>query len=199
MTSKKKQSEVATITKNPEEKCLYLDVEFNGTMGQFISIALINPFDIDDYFYMVDADWTDLAKTNKLKPWVAQNVIPFLNCHGDRLVLIKTKLVQYLDEHKGYIIYADWPEDFVHLLVLLMVVNPNTQVPSKMVNALKMKLITTPDHFVSTVPHNALEDARALYRNHRMVCKECKGFGAWTDDLGAPVICGKCEGTGKPK
>lgn len=174
-----------------KEKCLYLDCEFNGNRGEFISIALVNPHDIDDYFYKV-GPWAALA----IKPWVVQNVIPFLAEYSYTITNIQTQLAEFINEHDGYIIYADWPEDFIHMLSLLYKIDYPSEVPSKLIRAVKMVMITTPDTFKSEVPHNALEDARALYRNHRLTCDKCKGLG-YVIIHNENFSCEICKGSGK--
>src|SRR4029077_3001964 len=144
-----------------KEKCLYLDCEFNSTYGAFISIALHNPHQKEDDLYLVSTAWLDLSKNERLDPWVRQNVIPFLGKHADNESYIRVKLQEYLNNHEGYTIYGDWPEDFTNLLGLLFSVGPNNKVPYKLIESLTMVLITTADIFVSEIPHNALEDAKA--------------------------------------
>lgn len=156
-------------------RALYLDCEFNGDGGSFISIALFDPFDNLE-FYEVSRFWLDLIKYHEdaggMKNWVKENVVPMF---GKKAIMeheIKAKLVNFLSQFvDDIVIYADWPEDFIHLLKLLYAVNPNNQIPSKLVAKLKMELITTGDGHVSKLPHNALEDAKALYLNHMEMLK----------------------------
>lgn len=150
---------------------LYLDCEFNGNNGHLISIALYNPK--GESFYEVDDFWISLSRIadpfdghDALKPWVRENVIPMLNKKAISIEQIKGKLSDYLAFEDDVTIYADWPEDFVHLCKLLFIINVNTETPRKLIEKLTMKLITTPDTHVSKLPHNALEDAKALYLNH---------------------------------
>lgn len=150
---------------------LYLDCEFNGTHGFLISLALYNPKGNGYDFYEVE-EWESMFVNEErggLKQWVKENVIPKLIKKSIYRMELQAKLLTYFsnfNENDEIIIYADWPEDFVHLLKLLVTVNPNTHVPSKCLPKLTMKLITTPDTHISNMPHNALEDAKALYLNH---------------------------------
>lgn len=149
---------------------LYLDCEFNGNGGHLISIALYDPKDNKE-FYEVSDLWQTTVKYNEdyhgLKTWVRENVIPMLAKKAILETNIKGYLLQFLSSfEEDIIIYADWPEDFIHLLRLLYTVNPNTKVPSKLITNLKMELITTGDDFVPALPHNALSDAKTLYLNH---------------------------------
>lgn len=154
---------------------LYLDCEFNGNKGAFISMALyrLNR----ESFYEVNHDWEYWITKDKdqggINPWVKNNVIPMLLKPAISFMEIQAKLVTYLQELKTdkIIVYADWPEDFKHFLDYLFTINPNTQIPSKLISKLTMELITTPDTHKSKYPHNALADAEALYLNHREMLK----------------------------
>lgn len=153
---------------------LYLDVEFNGTHGQLISLALYDPKHGNN-FYEVDHSWYEYIKRDEgeegaLIDWVRDNVIPVLGQKAIRRVELQTKLIDYLSklEDDDIIIYADWPEDFIHLCRLLFKPSFNERPPFKLAPSLTMKLITTPDDHKSVIPHNALEDARALYANHML-------------------------------
>ena len=139
---------------------LYLDVEFNGTRGEMISLALYDPLSGDN-FYEVCRNWEDM----KLIEWVKRNVIPVTGKPGIRYTELQTALVQYLTKiGEDIVIYADWPEDFIHLLDLLFVVNSGGA--GKHIQRMRMELITTPDTHKPEIPHNALSDAKALYLNH---------------------------------
>jgi hypothetical protein len=155
---------------------LYLDCEFNGHNGYLISIALYDPLE-NKNFYEVDDFWAKAVKyrhslqnvySTGVNKWVLENVIPKLNKKGVEENIIIANLTNYLYEFdiKDLIIYADWPDDFAHLMKLLRIMDTTNNAPIKIVPNLKFELITTPDKFVSVLPHNALEDAKALYLNH---------------------------------
>lgn len=153
---------------------LYLDCEFNGHCGEFISIALYNP-NGSQQFYAVCWDWQVYIKTGKLNTWVKENVIPKLLTNGKGHNQIVADLTLYLNAFEDDItIIADWPEDFVHLCNLLFRPSQGDIPPSKIIPKLKMELVTTPDKFESVNPHNAMADAEALYRNHMYMLKQTK-------------------------
>lgn len=153
---------------------LYLDCEFNGTRGSFLSMGIYDPKEGIN-FYEVSANWKDLLKYSYeyggMQPWVLDNVIPCLNKKAIDELELSRNLQAYLVKFEDPIIYADWPEDFVHLMSMLHYTPPNTIVPMKLVSNLKMELITTPGIYISAIPHNALEDAKALYHNHMEMLK----------------------------
>jgi len=139
---------------------LYLDTEFNGFGGELISLALVPEFRLirsldcpfgDEFYEVVEFELPAVD-------WVAKNVIP---------VLGKTPLERgdFIDAIHGYlrwlpsedfIVIADWPEDIAHFCKLLCWDGGNQLrfFPSfRLVDSGKLN---------STIPHNALEDARAL-------------------------------------
>lgn len=151
-----------------KRKCisLFLDCEFNGHYGELISVALHDRFEGYD-FYEVSHDWEYWIKLGTLKEWVVSNVIPKLNKSGISPLQLQSKLITYLAQFEGaeITIYADWPEDFIHFCNLLFRPAFNEIPPSKIIPSIIMKIITTVDHHVSALPHNALEDAKALALN----------------------------------
>lgn len=141
---------------------LYLDTEFNGNSGQLMSLALVSP---------KGSEWYEvLPLPNSLNPWVAENVVPFLDKTPITIEEFKTKLSGFLRFHAWNVrlqrqtpvhIYADWPEDFIHLLRLMYEVDTegakqwNIEVILHRVESGPMQ---------SEKPHNALSDARALMK-----------------------------------
>jgi hypothetical protein len=141
----------------------YLDCEFNGFGGELLSLALVpaNPHATVMDFYVV------IKPTQPLEQWVRDNVMPHL---GEKPAIDREfaagMLGAYLRQtplsgDDDITIVADWPEDFSHFMNLLLTG------PGRMVNVpdfnceyRKMQGFNTADH--SAIPHNALEDAKAL-------------------------------------
>lgn len=92
-------------------------------------------------------------------PWVSDNVIPVLNEDPIDDTDLRMKLYEYLHQHTGEPILADWHEDLVHLLQLLET-SPGRAYPSGLI----LQLVRPDTHLTSLVPHNALSDARGLMR-----------------------------------
>lgn len=152
---------------------LYLDCEFNSHRGHLISLALYDPLE-NKNFYEVDDLWETTVKypeSHGLTVWVRENVIPMLCKKAIPDHQMRALLTNYLYEFDDLIIYADWPDDFVHLMRLLCYVESNDNIPKKIIPNLKFELITTPDKHISRLPHNALEDAKALHLNHMEMLK----------------------------
>jgi hypothetical protein len=139
------------------ERDLYLDTEFNGFGGQLISLALVSP--TGDDFYAV------CPKPTLVHPWVAEHVMPHLRLQPITWHRFRNELADYLRRHNHAEVYADWPEDFVHLMQMICSEGGHA------VNVqLSLHLIDTPDlspcFTGSMVRHNAHDDATAMMRWH---------------------------------
>ncbi|WP_020087524.1 hypothetical protein [Hyphomicrobium zavarzinii] len=133
---------------------LFLDTEFNGFGGPLISIGLVSDSGRrEDEFYGVRALPADPT------PWVAENGLPVLGAKSISDAVLQAKLLDYLHRHRSETIVADWHEDLIHLLRLLETSPGNAYRPD-----LTMRLIRPTEPIVSTIPHNALHDSKALRR-----------------------------------
>ena len=142
----------------------FLDTEYNGFGGALLSLALV-PEDGGEEFYVT------LACDAPIEAWVEKHVVPFLDMVPDHLKGPRLSrrdaadaLSHWLAHDEAPDIIADWPEDLAQLSMLLLVD------PGKMVPVPPLTLRFHPLHGFSTaanstVPHNALHDARAL-RDH---------------------------------
>jgi hypothetical protein len=140
---------------------LFLDCEFNGFGSpELISIALVSDQGgPNNEFYAVG------PIPGRLKPWVAENVIPRLDQTPEDLPSIQTRLLRFLRPRANETIIADWPEDFIHLLALLTVPGGRwhaVEISMRLVDRLPLE---------SKQPHNALSDARALLQSYRSSTK----------------------------
>jgi hypothetical protein len=136
----------------------YLDTEFNGFGGELISLALVPAESSLPEFYAV------VPCRAHVDSWVDMHVMPNLRQLPEPHALAAARLASFLCEAERPIIVADWPTDFEHLLALL-ITGPGTMrpVPDFGMEFKRLPGFNTADH--SAIPHNALEDARAL-RNH---------------------------------
>lgn len=141
-------------------KKLYLDTEFNGFGGEIISIALYEPVSTACLYEVID------YRGKTIHPWVQEHVIPKLNKEGISFYGAMIQVKSFLSLYPDATIYADWPEDFIHLLRFTCM-----DMGVKLVKSLSLELITTPDTHISKIPHNALEDAVALHLNHQEMLK----------------------------
>jgi hypothetical protein len=127
---------------------IYIDCEFNGFGGQLISMALVA--EDGNEFYEV------LECYNPV-PWVAENVMPFLNRDSVSSTMFKKRLAHFLNQYDELHIIADWPDDIRHFCQAL-ITGPGTMLstPSRITMEINRKI-----NSISRIPHNALEDARA--------------------------------------
>lgn len=134
---------------------IYLDTEFNSFNGELISMGLAA--EDGSEFYQV-LDYTQMI----LDPWVEKHVIPILYKKPIDPITFKNKLKLYLNQYKEVTIIADWPEDIKHFCEML-ITGPGSRINTpKLTFDLDYNLPDTSTY--SLVPHNALEDAKALMR-----------------------------------
>lgn len=132
----------------------YIDTEFNGTGGQLLSLALVR--EDGAHFYEV------LHAHELVVPWVRDHVVPHFGKDPiERLQLVK-KLQKFLRKDAGlHVFVADWPEDLAHFNTMLLRDHGKRNDPLRYV-CLLLNLPGFDTAHTSAVPHNALEDARAL-------------------------------------
>lgn len=134
----------------------YLDTEFNNSGGQPLSLALTRQD--GESFYAV------LPVHQVLDPWVAVHVIPWLSQEPESWQSARNRLHAWLELDSGtHAFYADWPEDFEHLLHLLISAQHVRKGPRSFVCLLlDLPGFSTAEH--SATPHNALADSEALMK-----------------------------------
>lgn len=131
---------------------LWLDTEFNGFGGDFISAALVSEN---------NGHWYQAVACPKPDHWVAQNVVPVLNIRTVSLSILQKSLSKFLSKFNEVTIVADWPVDIEHFCRLLSLRPLDGRIMGT--PPLKFELKTWLNcGSKSAIPHNALEDARAL-------------------------------------
>ncbi len=138
---------------------VYLDTEFNGFGGELISLALVPERENWPSFYAVR------EVSGSINPWVAEHVMPVLR-EVPRTPNVFTGLVQdyMMRLPKTVEVIADWPEDISHLCAQLCAE------AGQMLRVFPTFCLVDTwggGGGVSKVPHNALEDARALRLWHQ--------------------------------
>ena len=147
----------------------FLDTEYNGFGGALLSLALVPEDEAQEEFYTV------LTPPARIEPWVERHVMPYLMTVPEALKdepvdrdSAAHHLAHYLSHDPDPEICADWPEDLSQISMLL-VTGPGVMVT---VPPFTLRLLSLPGFSParnSSVPHNALHDARALrdhYINH---------------------------------
>lgn len=138
---------------------LWLDTEFNGFQGDLISMALVSES---------AAEWYRVLPCPNPNDWVKRHVLPVLkkrpSSHEPLLASrrLTLSLARWLHQFPTVHVTADYPADLEHLCRAL-VLGPGEYVVTP---PLKLELrsdLPSVSAF-SAIPHNALEDAKALRR-----------------------------------
>jgi len=132
---------------------IWIDTEFNSFEGELISLALV----ADD-----GREWYESLGCADPHPWVAENVMPVIGKPAMPRRLAQLSLSLWLEAYPSVHIVADWPEDIAHFCQFL-ITGPGTRIDTP---PLTMEVRRDLDA-VSKVPHNALEDARAMAQQGR--------------------------------
>lgn len=132
----------------------YIDCEFNGLNGDLLSIALVDQDLSTEFYEVLEHDHLTID------PWVNEHVIPFLGKPPVSKKSLQEKLSRYLPDL--FTIVADWPDDIRYFCELLITG------PGKAIDFTKCFFVL--DRNLSSdkskIPHNALEDARAIRAGH---------------------------------
>ena len=128
---------------------LWLDTEFNGWEGELVSMGITSQDGKEFY---------EVLECSNPVAWVKENVVPLLLKDSISKGLFTKKLEQYLSQWDSVEVIADWPRDLELFYSSLLVGNGwMISVPKQLSTKLVRGLDTQ-----SSLPHNAIEDARAL-------------------------------------
>lgn len=157
----------------------YLDTEFNGHRGGLISLALVPLEEERAYFYQAqelraDKKCRDLV-SNVLVPyesWVNLNVAPHLHIEPLPPHMFRRRLRRFVSELDGFHLVADHPIDVFYFIDALQEDlygdSHYCTFTSQIIDPSGVDYDTYPQP-VSLIPHNALEDAKALRLWHLKV------------------------------
>lgn len=124
---------------------LWIDCEFNGYLGELISLALVDE-DGENFYHVLEI-------TQPVNDWVAEHVIPILDATPVPLERFHAELEAFLMGYDSVHIIADWPEDIAHLMRALITG------PGERLNTPPLTMEVVRIDAPSRVPHNALWDA----------------------------------------
>lgn len=130
----------------------WIDTEFNEFKGELISAAIVG----ED-----GSEWYEVLTCENPGPWVKENVMPILNKAPVSKIAMQSSLHRFLQQYYSMHLVADWPEDIAHFCNLL-IVGPGMRIDTP---ELTMEIRRDLDA-VSALPHNALEDAKAIRALH---------------------------------
>lgn len=133
---------------------LWLDTEFNGFGGDFISAALV----AEDGNH-----WYQAVACKEPTPWVAQNVVPMIGIQSVTIKALQTSLRTFLSKYEHITIIADWPADVGHFCDLLSLQPFDGRIIQTPPITFELKTNLNGEG-ESAIPHNALEDAKAIMR-----------------------------------
>jgi len=130
---------------------IVIDAEFNDFRGALISLACV-AYSGQEFY--------EVLHCQSPAPWVAANVMPILGQEAVTPRELSTVLSRYLSQFDACNIIADWPEDVSHFCNA-MITGPGQRIATPPLTfTLVSGYADTCD--TSAIPHNALEDARAL-------------------------------------
>lgn len=136
---------------------VWIDTEFNEGRGALISIALV----ADD-----GREFYEVLGCDNPTPWVKQWVMPILNKDAILLETLRERMWVWLHEYKSIELIADHPADVGYFCDLLLLDNKGTWMRLP-----KLTVTIQPMKYRSALPHNALEDAKALRAAEVPICK----------------------------
>lgn len=130
---------------------MWIDTEFNEYRGALISLALVAENGAEWYGvrYCDDPGW-----------WVSEHVMPRLGKEPERDCALRASLDRFLRQFDSVHIVSDWPGDIAHFCNFLEYAPGRRIGPDSMTFEVRRDLPDTAT--TSAMPHNALEDARAL-------------------------------------
>lgn len=140
---------------------LYLDTEFNGHGGELISMALVSAPPLAHEWY---GGLDPVALQAPIEPWVKEHVIPVISgggIHCFHKASLREVFHAWISKFTNPEIICDWHADAAHFCAMLEGPDFGTSLDFPCTITI---LKTPPGQPISAVPHNALEDARALMR-----------------------------------
>lgn len=130
---------------------IWIDTEFNEYHGALISMALV----AED-----GREWYGVRFCDDPGWWVREHVMPQLLQQPERDADLRTGLAEFLGQFDAVHIVSDWPGDIAHFCNFLEYAPGDRIGPDTMTFEVRRDLPDTAT--TSAIPHNALEDARAL-------------------------------------
>lgn len=128
---------------------IFIDCEFNGGNGALISMGLVDE-NGREFYEVLDCE-------NPV-PWVAENVMPILGKKPIPLLELQNRLWLYLSYYDKVHLIADHPADLGYFFNTVILDNMGKWLTLPPTSAELRPEI----EYTSRIPHNALEDAKAI-------------------------------------
>jgi hypothetical protein len=126
---------------------LFLDCEFNEFKGALISMALV----AED-----GREWYEVVPCENPGSWVAENVMPILGKQPVDIQTMQLSLFRWLAQFDCVHVVADWPED-IALFCNALITGAGRRIDTPPLTLEVLRIDAE-----STLPHNALHDARGI-------------------------------------
>jgi hypothetical protein len=149
---------------------IFIDCEFNGFGGDLLSMALVS--DDGQEFYEV----LNLEHDFVYVDWVKENVVPILNKAPIDKQSFQHKLSLFINQYNDVTVIADWPDDIKYFCDSL-IVSPGVSIRTP--ESLYLRIDRELSSKDSLIPHNALEDARAIKKYYHKLKKELYGYNIY--------------------
>jgi len=153
------RNSVSRTGKETETVKYYLDCEFNGYLGELLSLALVCENGRELYLFNID-------RLENTIGWVKENVLPVVTARGaeplcSTLDQIGPRLEEFFEGDENPHIVVDWPDDIKYLCEVL-ITGPGEMVGVPRMTFELVRVDAYPTDLPGAVQHNALWDARAL-------------------------------------
>lgn len=133
---------------------LAIDCEFNDFNGDLISLALVAASGQEFY---------EVLECKNPAPWVSEHVMPFLEKEPITRSELQTNLQHFLKQFVEIEIIADWPDD-IRYFCQTLITGPGCAISHPPIRFVLDRTLSSDG---SSVPHNALHDARAIAIQHQ--------------------------------
>ena len=149
----------------------YIDFQFNGMGGELISMSLLRADGAYIYFIfnelvVFDRPTMKLTVSDKVIPWVNENVIPhLLTCPAHVQTGSRSDATKLIEEFLSYTrsphIVADYPDDIAYFCGLL-VTGPGTCIQAQHMTFEWLRVEPYPTSLKDAVQYNAWWNTQAL-------------------------------------
>lgn len=133
----------------------FIDNEFNGMGGGLLSMALVSECGRHEFYEVVQC-------SEVIEDWVNENVVPHLHKSAIDRVTFQKRLYDFLEPFQhNLMVVADFPDDIKYFTEANLL-GPGVSFGFEVVD---LRIDDRLHARESEIPHNALEDARAIRKS----------------------------------